>query len=82
MQTIRTLDELDGMLLRLDVAQRISDDELRKLFPTFRMDSNTQVPDDPYSDQYAKIQFDLYHRISGKPYSIENDNLCSTWIRQ
>jgi len=73
MQIIRTLDELDEMLLRLEVAHKVSDDELRKLFPTFRMDFNTQVPHDPYSDEYARIQFDLYHRISGKTYSVENE---------
>jgi len=72
-QVIRTLDELDEILIRLDAAQRVSDDELRKMFPTFRMDFNTQVPGDPYSNQYAKVQFDLYERISGKIYSVENE---------
>ena len=73
MQIIRTFNELDEMLLRLDAAQKVSDDELRKLFPTFRMDFNTHVPDDPYSAEYAKVQFDLYHRISGKTYSVRNE---------
>lgn len=73
MQIIRTLDELDEMLIRLDAAQKVSDDELRKLFPTFRMDFESDVPSDPYSEQYAKKQFDLYRRISGKVYSVANE---------
>lgn len=73
MQIIRTLDELDEMLLRLDAAQKVSDTELRKLFPLFRMDFESGVPDDPYSEQYAKKQFDLYHKISGKDYSVANE---------
>lgn len=72
-QVIRTLDELDEILARLDVAQSISDDELRKLFSTFRMEFNTQIPNDPYSDEYAKTQFDLYHKIAGKHYSVDNE---------
>lgn len=73
MQIIRSIDELDEILLRLDAAQKVSDDELRKLFPTFRMELETDVLDDPYSEQYAKKQFDLYTRISGKAYSVTNE---------
>jgi 2-polyprenyl-3-methyl-5-hydroxy-6-metoxy-1,4-benzoquinol methylase len=73
MQIIRTLDELDDVLLSLDVAQKVSDDELRKLFPTFRMEFNTQIPGDPYSDEYVKAQFELYHKIAGKDYSVDNE---------
>lgn len=72
-QIIRTLDELDEMLIKLDEAAKVSDDELRRLFPTFRMNFDTNVPSDPYSEEYAKSQFDLYRRISGKIYSVENE---------
>lgn len=72
-QVVRTLDELDEMLGRLEAAQRVSDDELRKLFPTFCMEFNAQIPMDPYSDEYAKVQFDLYHKIAGRDYSVENE---------
>jgi len=85
MQIIRMLDELDETLLKLESAQRISDDQLRKLFPIFRMDFNTRVLDDPYSAEYAKIQFNLYHKISGKNYSVQNEksefNLDSAIVR-
>lgn len=71
MQKIRTIDELDKMLLKLDDAE--TDDDLRQLFSTFSMEINNQVPKDPYSNEYAKMQFDLYQRISGKVYSVKNE---------
>lgn len=73
MQIIRTLDELDEVLLKLDAAHKVSDDELRKLFPTFRMEFEKSESDDPYSEQYAKKQFDLYRQIAGKDYSVANE---------
>ena len=73
MKIIQTLEELDEMLLKLDAAQQVSDDELRRLFPTFRMNFDLHVPEDPSSDEYAKYQFDLYRRISGKTYTVENE---------
>jgi 2-polyprenyl-3-methyl-5-hydroxy-6-metoxy-1,4-benzoquinol methylase len=72
-QVIRTLAELDQMLYELDAAHKVSDNELRKLFPAFRMEFSKRVPKNPYSDEYAKIQFELYHRISGRTYSIDNE---------
>jgi cyclopropane fatty-acyl-phospholipid synthase-like methyltransferase len=72
-QVIKTLSELDQMLYRLDAAHKISDDELRKLFPTFRMEFSSHVPNDPYSHEYAQNQFDLYRKISGQLYSIDNE---------
>jgi hypothetical protein len=38
MRTITSLDELDEMLAESDRAAQISDDELRRVFLTFRMD--------------------------------------------
>lgn len=73
MQIIRTMDELDQVLERLDAAQKVSDDELRKLFPTFRMEFDPGVPPDPYSEPYRAAQFELYRRISGKEYSVKNE---------
>jgi len=72
-QVIRTMAELDQMLNELDAAQKVSDDELRKLFSTFFMEFNNKVSNDPYSDEYARDQFELYHRISGRTYSLENE---------
>lgn len=73
MQIIRTMDELDQMLVRLDAAQKVSDDELRKLFRTFRMEFEKGVPVDPYSAEYKAAQFELYKRISGKDYNVKNE---------
>ena len=72
-QTVRTLPELAQVLSKLEAASQISDDELRKLFPTFRMEFSKQVPLDPYSDEYARNQFELYRKISGRTYSVENE---------
>jgi hypothetical protein len=57
-QVIRTMSELDQMLNKLDAAQKVSDDELRKLFPTLRMEFSNNVPGDPYSDEYSRKQFE------------------------
>lgn len=72
-RVIATLDELDEMLRKLDKAAEISDDELRKQFRTFRMEFDTRVPEDPYSQEYRDRQFELYARIAGKNYSISNE---------
>lgn len=72
-QVIQTLDQLDEILVKFDTSPWVSDDKLRELFSTFHMDFNTQIPANPYSDEYAQYQFDLYRKISGRSYSIGNE---------
>lgn len=74
MKVLKTLDELDEMLVELDCAAAISDDELRKVFATFRMEFDTAVPDDPYSKEYLDHQFYLYRHIAGQSYSVTNES--------
>jgi 2-polyprenyl-3-methyl-5-hydroxy-6-metoxy-1,4-benzoquinol methylase len=73
MRIITNLDELDEVLEECERAARVSDDELRRVFQTFRMDFSTQLPSDPFSAEYATAQMALYERIAGRPYSTENE---------
>jgi len=72
-RVIKSLADLDQMLDELDAAAAISDDALRALFGRFRMEFDTQVPADPYSSAYRDQQFDLYQKIAGKAYAVDNE---------
>ncbi|HUJ67500.1 MAG TPA: class I SAM-dependent methyltransferase [Acidimicrobiales bacterium] len=73
-QVLRTLDELDDRLDRLDVAAAESDDALRREFLTFRMDLDFPMPPDPYSSEYRRAVFELYELLHGSPYSTANED--------
>ncbi len=49
-RVIRTLPELDEMLVMLDEAAKVSDDELRRGFQTFVMDLKLDLPRRPLLD--------------------------------
>jgi SAM-dependent methyltransferase len=73
MQTVTTLEELDAKLDECAAAGRISDDELRRVFATFRMDISRSVPSDPFSPEYRDYVMDLYRHIAGRPYDVRNE---------
>ena len=73
MQILKTLDELDEKLRECDRAVAVSDDLLRAVFTTFRMDSPDELPTDPFSPEYREFQMRLYRQIAGKDYSIANE---------
>ncbi len=73
MQIISTLDALDAKLAECDAAGQISDDALRQVFTTFRMDFPTEVPADPFSSEYHEFQMAAYRRISGRNYAPQNE---------
>lgn len=73
MQIITTLDALDAKLAECDAAARVSDDALRQVFTTFRMDFSTQVPEDPFSPAYHDFQMAVYQRVSGRTYAPQNE---------
>jgi ubiquinone/menaquinone biosynthesis C-methylase UbiE len=50
-----------------------TDDQLRQVFATFRMDPPPGVPDDPFSAEYREFQLDFYSRIAGKAYNVANE---------
>jgi SAM-dependent methyltransferase len=73
MQTLRSLAELDEKLRECDRAEAISDDRLRALFATFRMEPPAGLPADPFAPEYSAMQRDLYRQIAGKDYTTANE---------
>lgn len=61
------------MLERLDEAARVSDDELRRLFPSFAMELELKLPDDPYSQAYRERVFELFRFVRGASYDSSNE---------
>jgi hypothetical protein len=64
-KTISTLEELDEKLREVKEAGAISDDKMREVFQSFKMKYPTDLPADPYSDEYSDRQFEFYRVISG-----------------
>jgi SAM-dependent methyltransferase len=73
MEVVRTLEELDRAIARLDAAAAISDDELRRGFATFRMEFPLELPADPDSAEYRAVQMRFYEWLHGKPYATANE---------
>jgi ubiquinone/menaquinone biosynthesis C-methylase UbiE len=72
-KVLRSIAELDEMIARCDEAERKSDDEMRKLFPTFCMAPPAELPTDPFSEEFRQFQMKLYQGVSGKSYSTANE---------
>jgi ubiquinone/menaquinone biosynthesis C-methylase UbiE len=72
-RVVRSLAELDQMLVMLDEAAAVSDDDLRRGFTRFRMELDLAMPADPYSDEYRRKVFELYEWLHGKPYDPRNE---------
>ena len=73
-EVVTTLSRLDEKLTEIDAAWSVSDDAVRAVFATFRMEIEVQDCADPWSDTYRAGQFDLYRRISARPvYSTDNE---------
>ena len=70
---VSSLSALDEILLELDAAAAISDDELRRVFTTFAMEFAHDLPKDPYSKAYYDRQFELYEYLHGKSYDTSNE---------
>ena len=73
-QIISTLADLDAKLAECDAALAISDDAMRSVFASFRMDVTTMLPPDPFSREYRDAQMAIYQRISGKSYCPANES--------
>ena len=56
MQVLHTLEQLDAKLAECDAAGKISDNALRQVFSTFRMDFSKQLPRDPFSVEYRNSE--------------------------
>jgi len=72
-RTVRTLDELDEVLGYVDEAARVSDDELRRVFNTFRMELDLPMPSDPHSEEYRLAVMGVYEWLHGSPYELSNE---------
>ena len=70
---LESVEELDEMLVALNAAAAVSDDQLRRHFETFAMRTPTDLPPDPDSDAYRQRQLDLYTRLHGAPYRVSNE---------
>lgn len=73
MRVIRTLAELDEMIAECNRAEAISDDAMRAVFGSFRMDPPNALPSDPFAPEYRECQLALYSEISGRSYSSSNE---------
>ena len=86
MQIVSTIEELERKLAECgDALINGSDDAMRAVFSTFRMDFSGQAPPDPFSHAYRDFQMALYERIAGKPYVVANEatlfNATDRWHR-
>ena len=73
MEVLRDIAALDAKIRECDAASAVSDDALRQVFTTFRMDFAPDLPQDPLSDAYRDRQMALYNSVSGKAYRLENE---------
>ena len=71
MQTLSTLAALDEKLAECSAAA--SDDALRRVFSSFRMDISRNVPADPFGQAYLDAQMEFYRHLAGKTYVPENE---------
>jgi 2-polyprenyl-3-methyl-5-hydroxy-6-metoxy-1,4-benzoquinol methylase len=71
---ISTLERLDEKLREIGVAGSVSDDAVRAVFASFRMEIAVDQDLDPWSEEYRSAQFDLYSRITSRTgYSTSNE---------
>jgi 2-polyprenyl-3-methyl-5-hydroxy-6-metoxy-1,4-benzoquinol methylase len=75
MRIIKNTAELDQMIAECERAALVSDDDLRRVFGTFRMDVSEQLPPDPFSTDYAYAQLALYEQIAGRAYETGNEKM-------
>ncbi len=73
MQTLTTLDDLDAKLHECTAVAQVSDDALREVFHTFRMDFSAELPADPFDPAYAAAQMRIYERVAGRRYELGNE---------
>ena len=74
------LDQLDDILKECDAAHLISDDAMLEVFKTFEFKfPAAELPPDPFSQSYKEFQFNLYKKISGREYKLENE--FTDWLR-
>ena len=73
MRVLQTTAELDAAIEECNRAEASSDDAMRAVFGTFRMDPPAGLPADPFAPEYRDRQLGLYRSIAGRPYSPANE---------
>src|SRR3954465_14953411 len=73
MQVIRSTRELDAKIEECNRAEAQSDDAMRAVFGSFRMDPPGGLPPDPFSDAYRQAQLALYRDVAGRAYDTANE---------
>jgi 2-polyprenyl-3-methyl-5-hydroxy-6-metoxy-1,4-benzoquinol methylase len=73
-RNISSIEELDEVLKEVHAAHAVSDDAVRAALQSFRYVIDVDdLPANPFSDAYKQYQFDLYERIAGRPYRVDNE---------
>jgi len=73
MQALTTIDQLDAKLQECATAGQVSDDNLREVFRTFRMNFSGELPDNLFDPAYAvAAQMRTYERAAGRCYALSN----------
>lgn len=74
MQIITDIAELEAKIEECGATlAEQSDDAMRALFSSFRMDFSRELPLDPFSAEYAAVQNELYEKIAGRRYALGNE---------
>ena len=73
MQVIRSIEELDAKIEECNRAEAQSDDAMRAVFGSFRMDPPGGLPPDPFSESYRQAQLALYRDVAGRAYDTANE---------
>lgn len=70
---VRTLEEADAMLRHFDEAFAVSDEEARRVFRLYKMETDLDLPSDPFSPAYRQKVLDWYEWLHGRPYAPTNE---------
>ena len=73
LRIIRTREQLDEVIAELEAAVRVSDDELRRGFRSFRMELDWPMPADPFAPAYRQAVLEFYEWLHGSPYAPANE---------
>jgi 2-polyprenyl-3-methyl-5-hydroxy-6-metoxy-1,4-benzoquinol methylase len=72
---ISSLAEFEAKLSEIETAIAISDDAMRQVFQSFIMSRPSDIPADPYSQEYRDRQHEFYRFVSGRDrYEVENEH--------
>ena len=75
------ITSLDDLRTKIDECNEMlttdSDDAMRRLFSTFRMDFSADAPVDAFSSEYRQFQLMIYQTVACRPYKVDNERSSS-----